>query len=705
MRAACTRRLSHTVAFVALVFAAQSGRAQQPAALPANWQQLSPTDFATLVRDRLQQGSFQSLSPVDQANLEYQGAQLFSRIDISSTSLSYQTLEALSRVGYPQLDQWTLAAAKSAVTARQDTWTGRPYAEMFAKVMLMARLQVPETISNLEARKWVLAGGTPDQVPPNNLVFDFVRHMFADFRVIDGEFSVSWVGRLNAPQSGEYTFSISPIDVNMGYSHTLPGMSMSVSVAGQEIITAGPPAPPDPNSASYRPGTKPTSNWVVQSNPVALIAGSPVNVHVVVSVKTPETFPPRTLHAMLYWQGPGIATQLVPTSAVTQPQTGAPGFQATYSWTSNGQQQSLTRTDPLIDFAWVGASILLEPDPIAANQSSNAMWQAMTSRNFISYLTSTMPAKPHPFLVDPEESACGLSSARRQAFCDLLVQNPALLDAIDAHQAVRFFKVFRVGATDKALNAFGAWATRQADMGCALANQRFFDGVTRHALASMAILTTQQLPQQAATLQQGFLQLPDGRCSLPVAYMLTYSQLGLGKLNGWIASLDEKLADPTIAGDLRVNWLLARAHAQEFTRTAPIHYPFAVSYPSSWPEDGLSYLSQAFKAAETPAVKARVGKEVAGLIAAGGEYQRANDLLGRVAAGLPESQKAIVTAWQQQIASFPAVQAQGLQVQQAQSKQGYLMTLQARRAQAASQGDSAAVSNYDAIISAASKQQ
>jgi hypothetical protein len=675
-----------------------------PSALPANWQQLSPSDFATLAQGYYQQGAFPTLGPVDQFNLQSQAATLFSQVNISSTSLTYQTLRVFAEVGQPQLDQWTLALARRSIAARHDDWSGKPYSEMFAKVMLMADLDLPNSVSTSEARRWALAGGTADQVPQNDWVYDFVRHMFADFDVLDQSFSVTWVGQINAPQSGDYTFSISPIDVNMGYSHTWATTSMSVSIAGQEIITAGPPSSQTGTPPGYQPGTTPTSKWVAQSSPVTLTAGTPVSIQVTFSVNTPPIFPPGTLHAILLWQGPGITRQPVPASAVSQAQTGTPGFQATYSWTMNGQQQSLTRTDPVIDFAWTSRSLLLAKDPTGANQAAESMWQTMTSASFISSCTTATPIKLHPFLREPEEASCGQSSGRRQAFLDLLIQNPALLDAMDADHAVRFFRAFRIGATDKALSVFGTWAVRRANLVCVLGNQPF-DGETRQALAEMAILVTQQLPQQAPILQQEFLQLPDGRCSLPVAYILTYSQLGLGKLNDWIASLDAKLADPTVAGDLRVNWLLARAHAQEFTRTAPIHYPLDGSYPSSWPEDGLRYLYQALNAAQTPSVKVRVAKEIAAQITAGGEYQRATDFLGQVASSQPDAEKALVTAWQQEIAGLVAVQPLALQSQQAESSKGYLMTLRARRARAASQGNSAAVSRYDALISAASSHQ
>jgi len=687
-----------------------SGRLQrsdaQQSALPANWQQLSPTDFATLVQGYFQQGTFQSLSPPDQASLASQGALLFAQVNISTTALSYQTLLTLQTVGQSQLDQWATAQAKTALVARTDNWSGKPYAEMRAKVMLMRRLQVPDPVSVVQARNWVLAGGTSDQVPQNDLVYDFVRQMFADFKVINGPFSVTWTGQLNVPQTGDYTFFISPIDVNMGYGNPPASISMTVSLGGQPIINANPPNGPDARSLlATQSAFIPTSNWGAQSNPLTLTAGTPVNLQATVSVNGSQTLPFGALHAMLSWQGPGIATSLVPANAFTQAQTATPGLQANYTWTVNGQQQTLTRTDPMIDFAWTNSSLIIAQDPTSANQSADAMWQAMTAPAFITSYAAANPVKLHPFFREPEEASSGLTTARRQAFLDLLMQNPALLDAMDAPHAVDFFQSFRVGTPDKALTVFGTWAARQPDLTCAIAQDRFFDRLTRTSLSAMAILTTQQVPAHATTLEQQYLQLSDGRCSLPIAYTLAYSYLGRGKLADWTATLGAKLADSTVTGDLRVNWLLARAQAEEFTRPSPAQYPFGAIHPSSWPLDGQTYLYQAVNATQTPAVKVRAAKEIVARLIAAGDLQGATAFSGQLTSSLPDDQKAVVAAWQQTIDGYVAGQVQAAQAQLTLANKGYLQTLQTRRAQAASQGDASAVSRYDALISAASGQQ
>jgi PA14 domain len=689
-----------TIAIAALSLCGKSSPAQTPS-VPPNWRQLSPTDFAALIRQYFEQGTFTSLSALDQTNFATQGAAFFAQVDISNTPLSYETIETLGEVCGFALDQWTLANAKNAILARRDDWRGKPYAENLAKLTLMSRLNVPDQAWVNVARQWVLAGGTQAQMPQIDLVYDIARQQFADVKVIDGSFSVDWSGQVNVPQSGDYTFSISPIDVNMGFSRTPLKVSTSVFIAGQELITAAPLTPPNPLSASYtyEAGQPHKSNWKSQANAVTLTAGTSVNINVHLSVEASGALPPALLHAMLFWQGPGLSKSLVPASVFSQANGGAPGLQATYSWTDNGQLQSLSRTEPMIDVSWTSSPILLAQDPSIANQSVDAMWQAMTATSF---LAKRSGMTLHPFLRDPSDASSGLSTTRRSAFLDLLLQNPKLLDAMDASHAVGFFESFRVGTPEKALDVFGAWAARRADLSSKISTQLFFDADTRVSLARMATLTTQQLPDQSTRLQQEFLQLEDGRCCLPVAYILTYSYLGRSQLKDWIGTLDAKLADPSLTGDLRVNWLLARGQAQEFTRRAILHYPFKIGYPFSWPLDGLPYLYQAFSVAQTPAVKARVAGEIVARFTSSGQYQAAKDLLIKLGTHLPDPQKALVAAWQQEVDGFVAAQGPAMQAQQTEATYAYLKTLRDRRARASDQGDSAAVSRYDALINQAS---
>jgi hypothetical protein len=571
--------------------------------------------------------------------------------------------------------------------------------------VMMMRLEIPDAAIVNEARRWVQAGGTYQQVPQADLKYPIVRAAFSDVKIINGAFSVQWSGRINAPQSGDYTFFISPINVNAGFTDPpIKRFNIEVSAGGQTILSAAPSTDDLSKFRAYQPGSSaPIPPWTSQSKPITLTAGVPANLIVTLSVDAPGQLPERTLHAMLYWQGPGVAKSLVPTSALTLP-GGGQGLQGSYSWTSNGRSQTLTRTDSMIDFAWTTPRILLSQDTTVAQQAADTMWENATSTEFVNSLLGP-PAKLHPFIKDMDDSSAGLSTARRQAFLDLLLNNPSLLDPVDAKTAVRFYQTFRVGTPERAMDAFGAWSTRHADLACEFSDDLMFDGDNRFWLAQLAISTTQQLPAHAMRLQTEFLQLPDGRCSLPVAYALCYSYLGRQKLRDWIQILDSKLSDTTLVGDVRVNWLLAQAHAQEHARSQSNHYPNHWSIPLSWPQDGQKYLAQALKAAQTPAVKVRVMREMAGRLAASGQFDAAQSLLQSVATTLPKDAQAVVGSLQQLLKGFAAARNKVEQGQPSVSKQAYIGVLQSRRAQAASRGDSDGVQRYDSLINAAQNKQ
>jgi hypothetical protein len=671
---------------------------QQPVTLPAGWQQMSPTDFASAIRTLFDQGTYNSLSSADQQAATNQGKTLFLQINIASTTLTYQTLEMLQWVCRNALDQATIDQAKNALLARTDDWTGKPYAEIRAKVMLMRGLGIPEPIQISEARKWVIAGGTLAQVPSADLKFNIVRRMFADVQVVTGSFSVQWTGLLNAPQSGDYTFFISPINVNNGFKRFPVKLTMTVSIAGQNILTSTTGAA-NPSIPGYRDTISNQTDWTSQSMPVTLTAGTPVSLTVNLTVEAVKRLPSATVHAMLYWQGPGISKSIVPTANLTEPDAGKPGLKGKYTWMVQGNPQTLTRIDPNIDFAWADTSLLLSQDTSTADQTAAAMFQNMTSAN---YITATVgpPVQLHPFLKDSDGPASAMTTSNRETFLNLLLQNFTLLDVLDARLMVRFYESFRFGTPDKALDVVGAWAARQADFACEVSTDRAFNGDVRDSLALMAILTTQQFPDQALRLQNEFLQLPDGRCCLPVAYTLTLSYMGRGKAADWMAFLDGKLADPTLGGDLRVNWLIARAQAEEFG-TSPQHYPYNYPIPGSLPLAGRRFLDQALQAAQSGPVKLRVAREIVGRLAWSRQFQAATDLLQQVGTSLPDDQKPALTALQQQFAGFVTAQSQALQSRAATANQAFLSTLKARQAQAARQGDTDAVNRYNALINAA----
>jgi hypothetical protein len=647
-------------------------------------------DFAAAVRVLYAQSRVDQLSPADHDAVRAEGKARFLQVDLANTSLNYRTLEMLHWLCRFTLDQDVVNRTRAAVLARKDNWAGRPFEEVWAKFWMMYRLQIDDPTKYAELRRWVAAGGTLDQIPTSELHYYFARQCLVNGRFLEGSFTVAWNGFVTAPQTGKYVFSISPINSNAKNPHSPVKFAMTVSVGGQMVL----------NSSPANAGG--ASTWVSSSAPVTLTGGRPVALKVTVSFEGAK-IPDATLHAILSWQGPGMAQSVIPADNLTQTMRGGAGLQATYNWKPIGQPQTLTRVDRNIDFSWAFPPVVLAQDTTATDRAADVLWTTTTSDDFLRTCLGP-PLLAHPFFREPDSTSAALSTARRSAFHALLLQNPALLDAVKPNFAVDFYQAHRFGAPESALDVFGVWAGRQADLTCAISSKPEFDETTRRKMAIMAALTTLEMPSHATRLQNEYLQTADGRCSLPVAYTLAASYLGRQKLGEWTAFLDNRLNDTTLTGDLRVNWLIARAEAEEI-RQLPQDLDIELAvHARSRALDGKGYLDQALQAAQSPAVKARVTKELAARLVWGGQYQTAQDLLRQTSQSLPAEQQAVLAELQTQITGWTPSPTQLAKDQAAAAKQAYLTTLKQRRDQAAARGDTAAVNRYNGLINAATGQ-
>lgn len=668
----------------------QTATASTPATLPEGWQQFVPDDLAAAVRPLYAVGRVDNLSPSDHDALRARGRELFLQVDLSKSAVSYQTLEMLHWLTRFQLEPDVVNRMRDAILARQDNWAGQPFEEVLAKFWIMYRLQIDDATKYAELRRWVAAGGTVDQIPASEMHYYVVRQCLVDGQLLNGSFTVTWNGLVTAPKSGQYVFSISPINVNANNPHEPVKFTMAVSVNGQSVVNSS------PDSGAL------TTTWVSTGAPVSLTVGRPVPLKATVTFEGPK-IPAAMLHAVLFWQGPGGAQAVVPTAALSPPNGQGSGLQATYNWTANGQPQTLTRTEPNIDVSWSNPPIVLAQDSSGSDQAAQKMWQTMSSSSFLKTCLGP-PLLPHPFFREPDSTSSALTSAQRSAFQALLLQNPGLLDAIKLSWIVDFYQAHRFGASESALDVFGTWAGRNADWACIVVPGTEFDADTRNKTAVMAVFTTLQLPNHINRLQNEYLQTADGRCSLPVAYTLAASYQGRGKLNDWTAFLDTRLNDSTLVGDLRVNWLIARAEAEEI-RYLPQELDTELAFhvhPRAL--DGRGYLDQALEAATSPAVIGRVTQELVARLVWSNQLQEAQALLAGALPGLPNDQQAPLVAWQSQITQWAAEQAEADRQQTSAANEAYVKTLQDRRNQAAARGDSAAVSRYNGLISAAGGQ-
>jgi hypothetical protein len=681
------------VGALVLALAGLSGTGQaQTVKLPEGWRNLPNDEFAAAVRVLYEQDLVDRLSPADHDAVRAEGHKRFLLVNVGDPSLTYKTLEILHWLTRFNLPQEVVNRTESALVSRHDDWTGRPYAEMKAKIRMMLRLGFNEGVVVNEARRWVLAGGARDQVPAADLQHPLARQCFDDVRIVNGPFSVEWNGFLTPTATGKHVFSISPINVNANNPNAPVRFAMTVSVGGTVVLNSTPATAIVP-----APGSPPVG-WVSASGPISLTAGQPVALRVTVNadVTAGES---STLHAILSWQAPAGATAVVPPGVLTQTNPGKAGLLATYRWSSSGEAKTLSRVEPNIDASWAAFPMLLSQDLTLASGGADEMWNMQSSQMVLRDCLNS--GVTHAFFKEPDGTSSGLTSDRRRAFQALVLQNPALLDTVTLKQAVEFYQSHRFGATETALDVFGTWAGRHADQICQMIPHPEFDQDNRWYAAVMARLTTMQSPNHVQRLRNEYLQAADGRCSLPVAYVLAASSLGQRKLGDWTMFLDNRLADTSLTGDLRVNWLIARAEAEEI-RQLPRELDIELAvHTRSRALDGRGYLDQALRAAQSPAVKSRVAREIAARLVWAGEFQPARDLLTQTSQSLPSDQQALLTALRTQIDAWAAAQTQTREDQATASRQAYRATLRRRRDQAAARGDSAAVGRYNALMGAA----
>ncbi len=688
------RRL-HWTGVVALTIAvglllgglSQSVQAQEGPDLPSGWQQLSPGEFVQAVagvRDQV------ALSPSELAQVQAHARTLWEPVDLASTTESYPTLNGLYELATPRFEQLhglpdnsEQKQALETLLERVDNWAGRPYEEVRAKVFLMHWLKASQDQVMDEVRRWVAAGGTVDDIRPEDLIM--MRHALSNYHQIRSSCSLRWDGTVTAPQTGNYTFSISPVNVNVQeYRHEHQfdlQQTITVSVGGQAVLTATP------------------EEWVTQSVPVSLTAGQAVPLTYDLQVDSPR-LPRFSMNALLFWEGPGVSKSIVPEASLTPPSGEGQGLQMTVTWEAEGEPQTVIQTVPAIDFAWCESRIRIFDDPAFQAQLHAAAWEKGMSNEYLDELV--LSGRLHPFLFDPHltdpiDAVACFTTAQQREFLDMLVARPSLLDPVELEQARDIYRAFRFGNPERALDIFGLWAMRHADLACIIPNGSGYFGFNyynRRDFRQLGLCVTNELPEHAARLENEFLEMEDGSCCLPVAYSLAYSYQGQDRFGEWIALLDDKLAQEGLTGEARVNWLLARAHAQEIRLSPPEFYADGMVRPG----DGLPWITEAQSAATTPATRIRVAHELAGRLTAMLKFDDARSALQEAGNGVPADVQVQVVEAIEAVTRFEEWNTAAVEQRAQLSQDNYVAKLQERRDRAASAGNTDAAARYDTLI-------
>lgn len=384
------------------------------------------------------------------------------------------------------------------------------------------------------------------------------------------EFSATWLGNITPPRNGEYKFSISPINVNsQGREHVRH--SLSLAIAESEVLRTPKESTDEqqlPTQNRSRTIGPPALKWINESESISLDAGRPVPIKLEMKYSSPGIVDGHQASAILFWEGPGFGRQPVPAEVLgTVEKAGV--LHAEFRWQEGANERLVTQEVQEIDFISEGAATVGSQYSKFSKDLANRLFELVTDEK---YLNQCEQDDSQHIYVEEPKLANGLTTKQREAFLKTLSTHDKYLSSIAPKEIVQFYQHFRFGVEEQALDVAGQWMHAHADIVPEITLD-FFQ-VNRRPYWHLGRLIGSQLPDHAKILQDRYLVLENGGCVLPVAYAVCYAALQqnnstqslVGRPNefgGWIQLLSDELGNENLSGDLRVNWLLARAQAEE----------------------------------------------------------------------------------------------------------------------------------------------
>jgi hypothetical protein len=520
-------------------------------------------------------------------------------------------------------------------------------------------------------------------------------------------FTVTWTGLLKAPRTGSYVFSLSPINVN-GSGRDAVRQTISVTVAGVESLNTsqGVPADAPPSSsegkekaAPRRIVKSPATPWHWKGAPIKLQADRAVPVQVVLEYEGSagdESSPPS---AILCWEGPSLKRQPVGESFFSDAEGAPGGLRAEYKWHDSRGQQSVTQASSTIDYAWTSAARVAPPRPELVERLVDRLWQLATDS---AYLEKCTAGKAEHIYFRDYASTEYLSTGRRQEFLELLVSRPELLATADEKAVLRLYRKLRFGAEEAAIDMLGASLQSHADISPVMAVD-FFER-NRRVYWELGACLARQLPGHLNLLRDGSLLMDDGRCALPVAYVLNYGYLTSTRESSppfdagespetpqatpfgeWMQLLTEMCDEPATEG-AGVNWRIARAQVTEALAGLPPRENYFA---------GMKWLHDARPLVTNEAEFIRVHAEIVARLLAMNQQESAKAHLDELAGAIPDN---TLRQWKEQASSIDKHYHDQNATHRQSARARYASHILRRRDQAKKQNDDLQVSRYDRLL-------
>ncbi|MCA9232948.1 MAG: hypothetical protein KDA57_20035 [Planctomycetales bacterium] len=601
---------------------------------------------------------------------------------------STQTLIRLVELAKPAiqtLNEHQRSRLEKLIDASEQDVSRLAFEDFRFRFTLESALQGPQATRNHQLEEWLSEERIRELTLPE---LQWCLQQCLPNETSRKEFSVVWTGVLTPPHTGDYTFSVSPINVNRAEPNAVEH-SIQVDVGGNRVLdtlrqTAEASQPDEAIRRPHRRDQAPkvAQPWSWQGEPIALVAAQPLPMRVEMKYRSVVRDSAAVPAVLLFWKGPALPRQVIPSQALQGVEQAS--LQADYRWQANGQEQLRTQPSAKIDFAWSSPATVAPHNPVLVDRLTGRMFELATRA---AYLDACQAAQATHLYLEDLAATEYLDSKQRRQFLELLnTSRRELLFQASPEQLLHLYDRFRFGAEELALDALGAWMQAHADLTPTITTNFYRDN--RQVYWRLAKLLNQQPEDYQRQFAELYLETEAGHCVLPAAYTLGYRHAAAGTLSEWIALLKTKLDEPSLTSEQRVNWLIARAQAAEINGRPTEYRRLGGERLLS----GKDWLVESRLIAENTATQRRITTEFFSRLAAHRMWEEAEAELQN------QLSPAEMAAGANKLKQLKAEAESLILAEKRRAAVARIAEFERRRAKAASRGDDASVSRYAAKI-------
>ena len=515
-----------------------------------------------------------------------------------------------------------------------------------------------------------------------NLELNDVYNLFDKIKVdaVDiTNFSARWSGSVTAPDSGEYTFS-------QVRDFSDRDSKIKLTIGSRVVLDS---ASSDVGEARFT------------SSPVALNAGepTPIVVELVHEVEPPlSKYSGGAPMAFLTWKSGQAPESIIPSSAFTPPEgfgpTGTTGLQGEYYRSTDFTGLVQTRLDASLDQIW-------SMPPVASVHQD--LSKECIDRCIATILNGEFLAQTDPTVKDNtldfylRRIAYHMTATERQQLVEVLLSRPEVVEMMTKRGMARLWQSIYMLPSGDQVRLLGEWTLSQPQPRTQAGpypgwSDGSYQQVNTDYYWLLGLFMQGPYWEHAERLWDEYLVLPNGECNLRVAYMTAYATREESFLRDahhlwrYYEQIDQRLDDDSVAGDMRVTWLLARVFIEEI---------ISAEHPRLNPDS--EYLVESRLVASSPDYQFWALQETAARFASQGRVDDLQELLEGVT-GDTQVQREAIASWRD-VGDAQVIAASELKEQeQARSASAMIDEFERRLLMAQERGDSDAIAKYSQLI-------